>query len=132
MIGNDLGQLVLDIFRLDGLATDGRESLGCFLEFACCKVSCQIGEVVSHLLTLLYIETWGLRKEEQAKTDDDCPEELNSDRDSIGAGVETILRCIHDTVGEKNADGDAKLVAGDEGTANSLGGYFRHIQDDDS
>src|SRR5271155_1730563 len=95
--------------------TDAR-ALAAFSSLPVVRLAARSVKLSLILLTLLCVETWGLRKKEQAKTDDDCPEELNSDRDSIGARVETILSCIHDTVCEKNTDCDAKLVAGDEGT----------------
>ena len=63
---------------------------------------------------------------------DKCPEELDRDRDSVRARVESILSRIDNAVGEKNTDRNAELIAGDEGTANGFWGNFRHVQDNDS
>lgn len=42
------------------------------------------------------------------------------------------MSCIDNAVGEKDADGDAELITGDEGTTNCFRGDLRHIQDDNS
>jgi len=34
VVGNDFSQFVLDVLRINGLATDDREILGCEIEFA--------------------------------------------------------------------------------------------------
>ena len=83
-------------------------------------------------LTFLHKVTWRLRKEEQACTNNDSPQKLNSNGDSIRACVESVLSCIHDAVGKKDADGDAKLIAGDQSATDCLWRYLRHVQDDDS
>jgi hypothetical protein len=59
------------------------------------------------------------------------PEELDTDGDSVGSGIGSVLGGVDDTGCEEETDGDAELVAGDDGTSDLSGGDFRHVQDDD-
>lgn len=95
VVGDDLGELVLDVVGVDGLATDIGERLSGLLELA-----------------LLDVETGGFGEEEETRGEDDGPQKLDGDGDAVGAGVVAVLCGVDDAVGEQDTDGDAELVAG--------------------
>lgn len=114
VVGNDFSKFVLDEFGLDGLATDARQSNSGLFES-----------------TLLDVETRGFGEEKQTASEDDGPQELDGNRDTVGTAVVTVLCGIHDAVGKQDTNGDAELVSGDERTTNLSGRDLRHIQDND-
>ena len=83
------------------------------------------------MLTFLDEEPWRLWKEEEASSDDNGPQELNCDGNSVAASVEAVLCGIHDTVGQENANGDAELVTSYQSSSNLLWCDFRHVENDD-
>lgn len=82
VVSNDLSQLILDKVRIDWLPTDIGQSLGGSLELA-----------------LLDKVSWRLGEDEETNGQNDSPEELDSDWDSVRAGIVAILSCVDDTVG---------------------------------
>ncbi|KFZ18290.1 hypothetical protein V502_04170 [Pseudogymnoascus sp. VKM F-4520 (FW-2644)] len=107
-------ELVLDVVGVNWLATNGCEGLGGALELA-----------------LLDEETGRLGQEEETSREDDGPQELHGDGDTVGSGIIAALGGVDDAVGEEDTDGDAELVTGHEGTADLLGRDLGHVQDDD-
>jgi len=114
VVRDDLGKLILDVVGLDWLATNGSKSLGGLLELA-----------------VLDKVTWGLWEEEETGGEDDSPEELDGDWDSVGSGIIAVLCGVDDAVGEEDTDGDAELVAGDQSTTDLLWRDLGHVEDDD-
>lgn len=114
VVGNDLSKLVLDVLRVDGLATDTAESGGSLVE-----------------LSLLDVETRGLGEESKTGGEDDGPQELDGDRDTVRSSIAAVLGGVDDAVGEQNTDGDAELVTSNNGTTDLLGGDLGHVQNDD-
>lgn len=114
VVGNDLSELVLDVVGVNCLATNRSEGLGGALELA-----------------LLDEETGRLRQEEETSREDDGPQELHGDGDTVGSGIITVLGGVDHAVGEQDTDGDAELVTGHEGTADLLGRDLGHVQNDD-
>ncbi|KFZ02513.1 hypothetical protein V500_00150 [Pseudogymnoascus sp. VKM F-4518 (FW-2643)] len=114
VVGDDLGELVLDVVGVNWLATNGCEGLGGALELA-----------------LLDEETGRLGQEEETSREDDGPQELHGDGDTVGSGIIAALGGVDNAVGEEDTDGDAELVTGHEGTADLLGRDLGHVQNDD-
>lgn len=114
VVGDDLGELVLDVVGVNWLATNGCEGLGGELELA-----------------LLDEETGRLGQEEETSREDDGPQELHGDGDTVRSGIIAVLGGVDNAVGEEDTDGDAELVTGHEGTADLLGRDLGHVQNDD-
>ena len=55
--------------------------------------------------------TRGLGKEEETRCENDSPEHLDGNRDTVGASIFSILGAIIDARSEQNAECDAELVA---------------------
>lgn len=110
MVGNDLSKLVLDVVGIDRLSANRRQCLRGFLELA-----------------LLDEVTWGFGKEEQSGSQDDGPQELDCDWDSVGSSVVAVLSRVHDAIGQQNANGDAELVPGHKSAADFLRGDFLKV-----
>lgn len=105
MICNDLCKLVLDILRVNVLATHGRQSFCCLLQFP---------------LLDKVPRTFG--KQEETDSKDDCPEKLDGNGDTIGATIISVLSRIAHDIGEEDSDGDAEIVACDQRSTHSLWG----------
>lgn len=104
LVGDDLGDLRLDILGVLGLTSDPGKGLdGVFDAATLDKVSGRVGE------------------EEQTTSEDDGPRELEADGDLVGLHAVEVLGSVDDAGSEEETDGDAELVTGDEGTANLLG-----------
>lgn len=105
MIGNDLGEFVLDILRIDVLTAHRRQGLCRVLELPLLdKVSGAFGE------------------EEETGSKNECPEELNGNGDAIGARVISVLSRVTHDIGEEDSEGDAEIVPGDQGSTYFLWG----------
>ena len=104
IIGNDLGNLDLDIFGFCGLATETRQGLHCLFN------SASLDKVARRV-----------RKEEQTNAENEAPGELDTDRNAVGASVASIFRGIIDAGGEEYTDGNAELVAGNKSTTDLSG-----------
>lgn len=110
MVGDDLGKLVLDVLRVDRLATDAGQGLCGLVELA-----------------LLDEETGRLREQGQTPTENESPKELDGDGDSVGASVTAVLGRVDDAVGKQDTNGDAELVPSDDGTTNLAGSNLGHV-----
>ena len=114
MVGNDFGEFLGDKLRVDWLTTNRCKSLSSLL-----------------MLALLDKVTRRLRQEGNATSEDESPQELDSHRDTVGTTVHAVLSSVDDNRSEEDTDGDAELVAGDEGATNLSGADLGHVQDDD-
>ena len=114
VVSNDFSQFVLNVFRFDGLSTNARQSFGGLLK-----------------LSLLDEETWGLGEEEQTSCEDNGPQKLDGNWDTVGSTVIAILGGVHNAIGEKDSDGDTELVSSHKCSTDLLGCDFGHVQNDD-
>lgn len=114
VVGLDLVQLELNVLRVGRLATDAGESLASSL-----------------LVVLADEETGGLGQEEETSSENQSPEHLQSNGNTVGAGVSAVLGSVVNARGQHETDGDAELVAGDDGTTDLAGSNLGHVQNDD-
>ena len=82
MIGNNLSQLILNIVRLDWLPPNFCQSFGSSLELA-----------------LLNVVSRRLGENEETSGQDDSPEKLDGDWDTVRASIVTILGCVDNAIG---------------------------------
>lgn len=68
--------------------------------------------------TLLDVPARGLGEDKHADGEDDCPGELDGDRDTVRARVGAVLGAVVGNGSDEKTDGDAPLVARDDGTTN--------------
>ena len=113
-IGYYLRQLLLNICRILRLTTDATQ--------------CTSGSVYS---TLLDVPPWRFGQQNQTRAENNRPEELNGDGDTIRSGIITILGRIDDAIGEENTDGDAELVTRYDGASNFTRRDLGEVEDDD-
>lgn len=116
-IGDDFSQFGLDVFRVGGLATETGEdstSLNSKLD-----IEKKRTEEIPYLfdVSVLDVETRGIRQEEHADTEDQTPGKLNSDGNSVRASVGTVFGGVGDAGSQEETDRDAELVARDDGTS---------------
>lgn len=114
VVGNNLSEFLLDVVGSLGLATETGQDLSSLLEVA-----------------LLYEVTWGLWEEDKSNTEDQGPEHLERNRNAVSTSVQSLLGAVVDARSEKETDGDAELIAGDQSTTNLSGADLRHVQNDD-
>ena len=76
--------------------------------------------------------TRGVGKASNTSTQDKTPSELDTDGNAVLATVTTVLNGVVDAGSEKETNGDAELVTGDERTTNLLGANLGHVENDDS
>lgn len=130
VIGDDLRELILDVFGINRLASDRSKGLGSVLELA-----------------LFDKVSWRFRKDEKADAQDQCPQELNRNGDPVRSTIVAALCRIDYTVGHKDAfrglatrrhtgknipNCNAKLIARYKCSADFLRSNLRHVQDDNS
>jgi hypothetical protein len=99
VVGNDLGNLDLDVFGVLGLATKARQRFHGLLDPA------SLDEVAGRI--------W---EEDQTTAENKTPGELDADRNAVGASVGAVLGGIVDAGCEQETNGNAELVTGNEGT----------------
>lgn len=113
MISDDFGQLMLDIVRVGGVTSDPAE--------------CDGGRVDPSLLD---IPSRRFGKKKESDTKNQSPQELDGHRNSVGAGVHSILGRVDDTIGDQDTDGDTELISGYDSTSDLSRGNLREVQDD--
>lgn len=113
VVGTDFVQFSLDVVRVGVLTTDTAQSLASFLD-----------------LSLLDEVTGGFGEEHQTDTKDHSPDHLQSNGDTVRASVFEVFGAVGDAGSEKQTNGDAELVARDDGTTDLLGSNFRHVKND--
>ena len=112
MVGDNLGEFVLDKVGIGRLTSDDTEG------------SC--GGIDSASFD---VPTGRLGEEEQTRCEDQCPEELDTDRDSVRSSIESVLAGVDDTVGKQNTNSDAELVARDDRTSDLSGSNLTEVED---
>lgn len=129
VVGFKLSQLILNIFRVDRLATQSAQRLCSIFEVATLDIPLQI--VSKRCCSkVLCTYPWRFRQKEEASTEDQCPSKLNSDWDAVGAGVHAVHCGVVDYSSEKETNGDTELVAGHNGATDSFGSNLAHVQND--
>lgn len=113
MVGDNLSNLLLDIGRVDRLASYRRKNLG--------------GPFVVSLSDEI---SRRLRQEKQANGKDDSPQHLERNWNAVRAGIGPVLSSVVDTGSHHEADGDAELVSRDDSATNLAGGDLGHVHDD--
>jgi hypothetical protein len=90
------------------------------------------GKRLSSLLgaALLDEPARSLRKPDATDEENDGPGELNSDGDTVRAGIIPILGGVVDDSSKQETDGNSELVTADNGTTNPLGGSLGLIEGD--
>ena len=114
VVSNDFSQFLLDIFGFARLGSESSQSLGRLVDLA-----------------PLDEEARGFWEEHEATTENQGPQHLNSNGNTVRAGVLAILGCVRDTGSKKETDRNAKLIARDDSTTDSLGRDLGHVQNDD-
>jgi hypothetical protein len=104
LVGDDLGDLRLDVLGILGLTTDTGKSIDSVFDSA-----------------LLDEVSGGVGEEEETTTQDDSPGELKTDGDLVRLHAVILLGAVDDAGGEEETDGDTELVTGDESTTDLLG-----------
>jgi len=77
--------------------------------------------------TFLDEETRRFGEDGKTSAENECPEELNGDGDSVRSGIQAVLGCVDNAGGEQNADRNAELVTGNNSATNFLRSNLRHI-----
>lgn len=104
LVGDDLGDLRLNVLGVLGLTTDTGKGIDSVFDSA-----------------LLDEVSGGVGEEEETTTKDDSPGELNTNGDLVRLHAVVLLGTVDDTGGEEETDGDTELVTGDESTTDLLG-----------
>jgi len=113
-VGYNLGELELDVLGVLWLTTETGKDITSSLDAASLdKVS------------------WRVWEEEDSGCENDTPCELNSDGNSVRARVGTVLGEVVDDGCQHDTNGDAELVARDEGTTDFSGADLGHVENDD-
>lgn len=103
-VGDDLSKLDLDILGRLGLATEAGEGSGGRGNVATLdEVARRIGQ------------------EEETAGENDSPDELDGDGNAVCASVWTALGTVDHTGSKHDTNGDAELVAGNQGATNFAG-----------
>lgn len=111
MVGLDLGEFLNDSRVVDIEAAEAGKRLGSIL-----------------VAVLLDEETGSLGQNDHSGDQNDGPGELNSDGDTVAAGIRAVLGAIVDNGSQQQADGDGQLVSTDNGTTDPLGSGLRLVQ----
>lgn len=114
VVGNNLGQFLFDVIRVLRLTSHTRQDVGGLFE-----------------LVLAHKVTRRLGKNEQTNGEDQGPEHLQRNGNSVRPGVRAILSTVVDAGSQHQTDGDAELVSRDNGTADLAGRDLRHVENDD-
>lgn len=113
MVGNDLRKLFTNIQRIEWLPANSGQS-GCGLL----------------QLASFHKVARGIREKSQTRSEDECPQELHGDWNAVRSRVASILRGVHDAVGQQDTNGDTELVPGDECSTHFLRSNLRHVEND--
>lgn len=86
------------------------------------RLTTDVGQSGGGLLKLPFLDKVARRlwQNSEASTENQSPEELDRNRDTVRSSIETLLRGVDDTVREEDANGDAELVARNERTTDLL------------
>jgi hypothetical protein len=110
LIGNNLSNFGLDVFGVAGLAPESAKSVDGIVDTA-----------------LLDEVTGGVREEQETSTENNSPDVLNANGDTVRSGVLAVLGTVDDTRGQHETNGNAELVATDESSSDCLGALFKQL-----
>jgi hypothetical protein len=113
VVGLDLGELLNDNRVVDIDAAETGKRLGSIL-----------------VAVLLDEETGSLGQNDHSSDQNDGPGELNSDGDTVAAGIHAVLGGVVDNSSQQQTDGDGQLVSTDDSTTDPLGSSLGLIQRD--
>lgn len=114
VVGNDFGQLILNVGRVDRLVASTGEGNSGLVK-----------------ITPSNEETRRFGQEEQATSQNERPKHLEADGDAVGAAVFSVLGSIVDAGRQEEADADAELVSRNDSAADLAGSNLGHVQNDD-
>lgn len=103
LVGDYLGNLSLDILGVGWLTSKALESLARGFDVS------SLDEV-----------SWRVWQEHETASEDDSPSELDSDWDSVGTSVGSVLCSIDHARSEQQTDGNAELISCNQGTTDFL------------
>lgn len=134
MVGNNLRELILNVLGLDGVSTKSGEHTSSKtktrkLAMSTISQSRRLFGSSKDLLKfpLLDEETRALGKAEKADSQNDGPEQLDGDRDTVGRAVGARLRGVGNAGCQHETECHAELVARDNGTTHLAGSNLRHV-----
>ena len=104
VIGDDLSEFLLDILGVHWLTTDTRQD-------ACGLLEPSLDDEVS----------WRFREEKETSCKDSSWNELNGDRDTVGAAVEAVFGAVVNASRNQQTKSNGELVARNNSTANLAG-----------
>ena len=93
VVGNDLSEFILNVLGVGGLTTDTAKSVGSLVK-----------------LSLLDPESGRFGQKSKTDSEDDSPQELDGNRDTVRTGITAFLSRVDDAVGEQDTNGNAELV----------------------
>ncbi|KAH3668419.1 hypothetical protein OGAPHI_002173 [Ogataea philodendri] len=115
VVGHNLGQFLLDVVAVDGLSSESGKNLSSLVELA-----------------LLDVVSWGVWEQEQTTSQDDSPKQLQTNRNSVGARVGSVLGTVVNTGSHHQSDGDKELVTRNDSTSHLSRRDFRKVQHNNS
>ena len=104
MVGNNLSKFLLDVLGVLGLAADTRQDGSGLLELS-------LDDEVS----------WGFWEDEEPSRENDGRDELDGDRDAVGARIQSVLGRVVDARGNHEPNGDGELISSNNGTTDLAG-----------
>lgn len=86
------------------------------------------------LVELAFLDeiTRGFGQEQQASSEDERPEHLNSNRDAVRARVIAVLGGVVNARSQHKTDGNAELVSADQSSSHFPGANLGHVKNDGS
>lgn len=103
-VGNNLSNLGFNIFGVTGLATESAESVDGIIDTA-----------------LLDKVTRRVRQEQKTGTENNGPDVLNANGNTIGSSILAVLGSVDDARRQHETNGNAELVASNESSSDCLG-----------
>jgi hypothetical protein len=99
VVGDNLSKFLLDVLGVLGLAADTGQDGSGLLELS-------LDDEVS----------WGFWEDEESSREDDGRDELDGDRDTIGARIQSVLGGVVDAGSNHEPNGDGELISSNNGT----------------
>jgi hypothetical protein len=113
LVGDDLGELGLDVVRVTGLATESGQGVAGSLNVTTLdEVARRVGE------------------EEETTTENNTEDELDTDGNTVRGSAVDVLGTVVDARGQQETNGDAELVTGNESTSDLARADLGHVQND--
>jgi hypothetical protein len=112
VVGLDLRELIFKVVGVDGLASETRQGSERLLT-----------------ATFLHVPTGRLGEEEESDSENESPDELDGDRNTVRGKTVPLVGSLVDTGSKKKTEGDGPLISCNNGTTDALGSNLRHIHD---